>query len=459
METWQHQKDAVEWLLGRQAGILHHGMGSGKSRTTLEFLRSLGCPPRVLVCCPLAVMPAWRKQVSLWLPGYRVLVLDQSTRDRKETALSAALADQTALIVVCNYDSAWRIAAFEKIRFDVLVWDEVHRLKSPSGKASRWAARMAAKNPQARKVGLTGTLIPHSILDVQPIYRSIEAPDCPTFGTSHTLHKATYAVVNPHVRGMVVGWRNLPQAHARIAATTHRVRSADVLDLPPIQYLDVAVDLTPAEATLYREVELEFCAVCDGGTVTPANALVQLLRLQQICGGYVRFDEERVARKIAEHPAKQAMLADMLEDLPADEPVVIFCRFRSDIDSSIAACKAAGRTTSELSGQANDLAAWQDGETSTLVAQIQSGGIGIDLTRAAYGVFFSLGYSLAEYEQAVARLHRPGQERRTLIYHLTATNHGRSTVDGRVYQCLRERREVVNGIIDGYRADAAIGAR
>ena len=459
MDVWQHQKDAVAWLLARMAGILHHGMGSGKSRTTLEFLRALGCPPRVLVCCPLAVMPAWRKQAGLWLPAYRVLLLDQSTRERKEKALAAALADQTPLIVVCNYDSAWRIAAFEKIRFDVLVWDEVHRLKSPSGKASRWAARMAAKNPQARKVGLTGTLIPHSILDVQPIYRAVEAPDCPTFGTSHTLHKATYAIVNQHVRGMVVGWKNLPQAHAKIAATTHRVRSEDVLDLPPIQFLDIEVDLSPAEAALYREVERDFCAVCEAGTVTPANALVQLLRLQQICGGWVRFDEREAAEKIAPHTSKEQRLVDMLEDLPSDEPVVVFCRFRSDIASALAACQATGRSASELSGSANDLAAWQAGETSVLVAQIQSGGIGIDLTRASYAVFASLGYSLAEYEQAVARLHRPGQTKRTLIYHLIATAGGRATVDGRVYKCLRERKEVVNGIIDGYRAGAALGAR
>jgi SNF2 family DNA or RNA helicase len=145
----------------------------------------------------------------------------------------------------------------------------------------------------------------------------------------------------------------------------------------------------------------------------------------------------------------------MLEDLPADEPLVIFARFTSDIAACRAAANACGRAVSELSGAMNQLADWQAGKTTVLVAQIQSGGIGIDLTRAAYAVFYSLGYSLAEYEQAVARLHRPGQERRTVIYHLTATANGRSTVDGRVYQALRERKEVVDAIIDGYAGRAA----
>ena len=457
-KLWQHQEAAIQWMLDRLYGVWDHGMGSGKTRTTLEYLRRLGPISRVLVCCPKAVIAAWAKQHGLWFPEIRFLAVDQATRPQKEKALTAALADLSPLIVCCNYDSAWRLDAREKTSWDVLGWDEIHRLKAANGRASRWAARVCTKNPKARKIGLTGTLIPHSILDVQPIYRAVESPDCPTFGTSIVRHRARYCVENPHQRGMVIAWRNLDEAHAKIAATTHRVKSSDVLDLPPIQFLDVPVELTPDEAKLYREIETDFVAVVADGTVTAANALVKLLRLQQICGGSVRFDETPAARQIAEHPAKGSALADMLEDLPPSEPLVIFCRFTSDISLARKVCEASGRTVSELSGRVNELAHWQQGDTTVLIAQIQSGGIGIDLTRASYCVFVSLGYSLAEYEQAVARLHRPGQANHTRIYHLIATIRGRSTVDGRVYEALRERKEVVNAILDGYRA-AAIGAR
>jgi len=459
VELWKHQREAVEWAAGRAWALLHHGMGSGKTKTTLALI--LRCiadrqATRMLVCCPKAVMPAWKKQVGLWCPEIRVVLLDGKTKRAKQKQLAAAFADQSPVIVVVNYESAWRLDEIEKQSWDVLVWDEVHRLKAPSGSASRWAGRMTKKNPQARRYGLTGTLIPHSILDVWAIYRSLEAPACTTFGTSYTMHRAKYAVMNPHQQGMVIAWRNLPEAHRKIAATTHHVRSSDVLDLPPIQFIDEPVEMTAGEARLYREVEREFCAVCEAGTVTPSNALVQLLRLQQICGGYVRFDDEATARQISDgNPAKAQRLADMMEDSPSAEPFVIFCRFSSDIAAVKAAANAVGRSVSELSGARNQLAEWQAGDTDVLVAQIQSGGIGIDLTRAAYGVFYSLGYSLAEYEQAVARLHRPGQERRTTIYHLTATANGRATVDGRVYEALRERKEVVSVIIDGYRGRPA----
>jgi SNF2 family DNA or RNA helicase len=76
------------------------------------------------------------------------------------------------------------------------------------------------------------------------------------------------------------------------------------------------------------------------------------------------------------------------------------------------------------------------------------------MSMASYAFFYSLGYSLSEYEQAVARLHRPGQKNHTHIYHLVATQNGRQTVDGRVYEALSERKEVVNVILDGYRSVA-----
>jgi superfamily II DNA or RNA helicase len=100
----------------------------------------------------------------------------------------------------------------------------------------------------------------------------------------------------------------------------------------------------------------------------------------------------------------------------------------------------------------DDLAAWQAGKTAVLVAQIQSGGIGIDLTRANVGVFFSLGHSLSEWLQAIARLHRPGQERHTRFFSLVATLHGKTTADGRVYEALKNRKEVIDVICDSYRS-------
>jgi SNF2 family DNA or RNA helicase len=464
-KIWRHQQEAIEWAearlaSGKKYAIFAHGMGSGKTRTTLEFLarmmRDRGIT-RILVCCPKAVIPAWHKQGGLWLSGVRVGMLTKGGSKEKAKEVEAALADPSPVIIVVNYDSAWRIKPLATTKWDAIVHDEIHRLKAPTGSASKWAGKLCKNNPDAIKVGLSGTLIPHSVLDLWAIYRAMESPACETFGDSFTLHKARYAVT-AQGQNWIVGYRNLDQAHRLVAATTHQVKSKDVLDLPPITYLDVECDMDSSEARLYREIEHDFCATVEAGAVTPKNALEQLLRLQQICGGYVKFDGEDKARQIsAATPAKASVLADMLEDLPSSEPVVVFVRFRSDIDACIGVCQRLGRTFGELSGAANDLASFQSGAVSTLITQIQSGGIGVDMSTASYCLFYSLGYSLAEYEQAVARLHRPGQQNHTRIYHLVATIHGRQTVDGRVYKAIRERKDIVDAILAGYSGSGSPG--
>lgn len=452
---WLHQQEAIEWAQGRRDILLHLGMGCGKTRVALEIIKRLmiaGSIRRILVGCPKAVMPAWAKQAGLWLPEVRIVLLDRGTSADKARQLVAAMADTSPVIIVGNYESLWRIKDIEKTAWDVLVWDEVHRLKAPSGAASKWAAKVATKNPSATRIGLSGTLLAHSLLDAFGTWRAVESPECPTFGTRYTIFKAMFAITNPRIPGMVVGYRNQKQFAEKVAATTFFRRSEDVLDLPEILHVEVTVELTPKEAHVYKQLEKEFCAEVDGGTITPANAMVSLLRMLQACSGHMRLDGEAHATQIDENPSKRAALKEMLEDLPADEPIVIFCRFRSDIEAALQVCKAIGRTASELSGKIDSLAEWQAGKTAVLVAQIQSGGIGIDLTRAAIGIFYSATHSLSEWLQAIARLHRPGQTRKTRIFSLVSSLSNKTTADGRVYEALVSRKEVIDGVLESYKS-------
>lgn len=454
---WKHQVEAIAYAMDRRDVLLHLGMGTGKTRTSLEVIRlMLEAAPggRFLVGCPKAVMAAWAKQASLWLPDVRVLVLDKGTSQAKQAKILAALTDTSPLIIVGNYESLRLMGVLDKVKWTALIWDEVHRLKSMSGAASKWAAKLCKLNPQAKRLGLSGTMLPHSPVDACGVWRAVESPECPTFGTSVTMFKARFFMPHPHIRGAVLGLRrDMEQEFSRrVTATTFHRRSEDVLDLPPLMLEDIAVEMGPTEARLYREVESEFCAVCEAGTITPANAMVAVLRLQQICGGYATFDDEEKATRLEDTPSKQLALEERLADLASGERAVVFCRFRSDMDSAIEAGKRVGRTVSELSGRMDDLAAWQAGQTNLLVSQIQSGGVGVDMSMCAYGFFYSLGYSLAEYLQAVARLHRPGQTKTTHLYHLVATLPGyRKTVDGRIYSALSERKEVIDAILDEYR--------
>ena len=132
-----------------------------------------------------------------------------------------------------------------------------------------------------------------------------------------------------------------------------------------------------------------------------------------------------------------------LGDLPQGEPCVVFCRFTADVQAVHRAAAKLGLYSMELSGQRNDLEAWQRGAASVLAVQIQAGSLGIELHRAAFAAFYSLGYSLSEYLQARARLVRPEQTRPVHFTHLVVSG----TVDPEVYRALERREQVIEAVL------------
>ena len=144
--------------------------------------------------------------------------------------------------------------------------------------------------------------------------------------------------------------------------------------------------------------------------------------------------------------AKHMLLKDVLEDLPENEPVVVFCRFKTELARVHLVAQALNRGSLELSGARNELAEWQAATNYPILAvQVQAGGVGVSMVRARYMFWFSLPWSLAVYDQATARLHRPGQSGIVVSIPLIATG----TIDERIAAALADRREVVDAILAG----------
>lgn len=235
-----------------------------------------------------------------------------------------------------------------------------------------------------------------------------------------------------------------------------------LLGLPPTVDVYRTCELEPVTRKLYDELHDDMVAQVEGGYVTAANAMVLVLRLAQVvsgCAPIVTLDdpfymsdpigpssEPVLSVALLAQPEKAALLKDILSDLPEDEPVVVFARFRHDLDSIRRVAEDLGRTYGELSGRRRDGLAGpkMNPDITILGCQLRSGGVGIDLTRARYGVYYSLDFSLADHQQSRKRLHRPGQTRRTTYIHLLAAD----TVDESIYWALRHRAEVIDAILD-----------
>lgn len=215
--------------------------------------------------------------------------------------------------------------------------------------------------------------------------------------------------------------------------------------------------------------------------MTAANALVKLLRLAQVANGHVivedidgdsyvpstgdpyaaildaaagQYTPSEIVHRHVEvvDDAKAELLAETLDELKTDEPVVVFTRFRADLERIKECAAKQGRRYAELSGRHErgvpGLQEWQNGDADVLGVQLQSGGVGIDLTTSGgrpcrYAVYYSVDFSLGNYDQSLARIHRPGQTQPVIYIHMLAE----STVDTKVYAALEARRDVVASVL------------
>lgn len=442
IKPWKHQIQGYHLICEQPATMLAFDMGTGKSKCVVDAVCNLKDCNQILIVCPKSVIHIWPAEFEKHggCPVNVIPLYEGSINKRTKIAeqqLKLAKLRKEKVVIVINYEAAW-INAFgefaSSIEWDMIVADEIHRIKSPSGKASRFIARL--KSP--RKVGLTGTPLPHSPLDAYAQYRFL---DPGIFGTSFVRFRSRYAIMGGYEKHQVTGYQNEQELQEKFYSIAHRVNLEDVIDLPPVIHEDRKVDLCPLARKTYTELEKQFISDVGEGIVTAANALARLLRLQQITSGFAKLE---TGQEMPIDKGKEDTLAEIFGDIESHDPIVVFCRFRHDLQSVQTTATRCNRKCYELSGSFNELAEWKAASHGEVLAvQIQAGGLGIDLSRAAYAVYFSLGFSLGDFKQSMARLHRPGQTRSVVYLHLIARN----TVDEKVYKALEARADVVKSIL------------
>lgn len=227
--AWAHQTQAAQWFADRHAGLFAQDMGTGKTFSALLALDAMRHP---------------------------LVFLDLSRGSGKQRAerLKAALATASGkcLVVVVNYESVWRSAlapTIESVRWQAFVLDESHRIKSPGGAASRYLARLAAKQPHARRLCLTGTPMPHSPLDLYGQFRFL---DPQVFGTSFARMRARFAECDLRFPSKVKYWKNQDELSAKLDAHSFRVTADEVLDLPEALHETLPIELPPRVQRFYR---------------------------------------------------------------------------------------------------------------------------------------------------------------------------------------------------------------
>lgn len=456
-KPWAHQTEAWRQQQGHKGFYYAMDMGCGKSKAAVDYVNGYEAH-RVLIICPKKVIAVWPEQFELHSHyPYKIYAPEKGTIKKKAIELHNLLVKESdRMVVVLNYDAFWRPPlgpVFDKKNklvdpgilmrheWDIMINDENHRIKSPGGRGS-WGAMRIGKMAK-RRLALSGTPMPHSPTDIYAQFRWL---DPNIFGRSFLAFRKRYCEMGGYGGKQVIKFINQDDLSRRFYSRAYRVTANEVLDLPDVMHIVRKCELSDKTMKAYHKLNQDFMveimsAKAGGQVISVTNALTKFLRLAQMTGGLVQLDDGQT--KVIDNN-KIEVIDEIFEDLATDEPIVVFTRFTNELQRIKDTAQARGRKAAELSGHMNQLAEWKAGKYNVLVAQIQAGSEGIDLTRARYCIYFSTGESLGQYEQSLARTHRPGQTRKVIYYHILA----KGTIDEKIYRALKAKKKIIDYVLE-----------
>lgn len=496
--------------------------GTGKTATVLDYasllaLKSPTGEARVLVVCPLVAVDTWvlqaetflSPQVSWWaealggsirakaaaladrggnpFPASSPAVSDDARRRkpapralhrRRAIAFASSkpvdgpdeLPAPRLLLEVVNVDAfASRarvgrrataadliVEAVQRFAPDLVVVDESHRIKSPTGNASRTLAKLTPA--VRRRVILTGTVMPHSPLDVYGQWRFLDPtafgetrPDGRWHSLSYGRFKDRYAIVGGWMGREILGFKNLDEMQQVMAAAAVVVRKKDALDLPPTTDVIIPVELSSAEKRAYSDMKKQLATqFASGALASVPNRLTQLLRLRQITAGHLP-DDAGVVHVIGD--AKARTVRSLVHDTLAGETrVVVFALFTVEIaqlrralaEPGTEVLVISGGTPMEERGAIRRRFGSADPARLVLVAQIKTMSLAInELVTASHAVFATLSQQRDDLTQAKARLDRQGQTKPVTFWFCLAPH----TVDEVVLASHRDRTDLETAML------------
>ena len=403
-------------------------MGGGKTVATLTAINDLKLAKTLVVAPKRVAEMVWHREAAKWdhLANMRVAKV-LGTKDQRMRGLM-----QDADVYVINRENfVWLVKLVAESKqpwpFECVVIDENIGFKDRASKS--WQALKSVRKAVERLYILTGTPDPNGdLLDLWPQISMLDGGK--RLGTGITKYKDRWYLPDKRSGTTIYSWKLKPGARAEIQELVRDVMVSIDSDtqLPP--RIDNVVPV-PFNRKRYDEME----ATQISGPVVAVNPAVLAGKLAQMANGAV-YDDQRVVHPI--HEGKLDALAEIVEQ---GEPVLCFISYVHDWDRIKERFPEAVKFTGD-----DVLDDWQAGQIPLMVMHPASGGHGVDGLQVGgnVAVWFGLPFSLDLYEQAVARLHRPGQKNHVVVHHLVAIN----TIDERIMQVLETKGDMQQALID-----------
>jgi len=395
--------------------------GGGKTVTALtaieELIRDKVIRHALVIAPKRVARVVWPDEIEQWkhVTKLRYSILDGGPIQRELGLTEAALMTRDVTIVGLDV-AQWLVEVLSRVKpesriFDLLVIDEISRLRNPKGERAKVLAKLS---PRWRTIwGLSGTLRPSEPEDLFMPARVVTKGKL--WGRS--FYKWRQERFYPlDYNGYQ--WAPLPgkedEINAQLAPYVATVAEGELIQPEPTIVFD-KVQLPPGARRQYDSMERRLLTGAGEAVIVAANSAIASGKLAQMANGFV-YDTENDKRAIPLHSTKREWLEDLIEN--ATGPTIIVYEFQEDLAMLLELLP----DLPYLGAGISDLAAsgtierWNRGELPFMGLHPASGGHGLNLQRGGADMaFVSPIWSPEYWEQTIARINRSGQKRQVVI--------------------------------------------
>lgn len=396
----KYQMWGVKYALHQERILLGDEMGLGKTVqaiATMVSLRNTG-GTHFMVVCPASVLANWCREIR----KMSLLSVTKIHGAGRKSAFEAWL--KTGGVAVTTYETTAYLGLPFDFKFKMLVVDEAHYIKNPEARRSENVRNISLH--AERLMFMTGTALENKVDEMINLIRILQ-PD-----------------VARQVQGLAF-MSAAPQFRMAVAPVYYRRKREDVLTELP--------DLIESE---------EWCSMGYEEEVAYERAVLSR-----------NFAEaRRVSWNVDDIRAssKAARLVELVNEAASEgRKVIVFSFFLDTLRkvSMLLGSRCIGPINGSVAPQRRQeiIDEFDNAPAgSVLVAQIQSGGTGLNIQSASVVIICEPQLKPSIERQAIARAHRLGQHRNVLAYKLLCGD----SIDERMLALLAEKQAEFDAFAD-----------
>jgi SWI/SNF-related matrix-associated actin-dependent regulator 1 of chromatin subfamily A len=421
----EHQKIAIENLVGSTRYILADDMGLGKTTSTIIAALETGAK-KILIICPASLKINWSREI-------------QNYTDRSIFIAEGKNYSLEHDFVIMNYDIVKNFydpkekgnSLIDKSNFDLIILDEAHYLQNPQAKRTKLI------NSFAKKIKilwlLTGTPLTSRPINYYNILNLIDSPVAQNWMAYVVRYCNGYQFKVGGNRRIwnTSGASNLEELRNRTSHQILRRLKEDVLDLPDKIITPVYLRL---RSRLYEELMGDYYDWYRTKQEESSSLTLQFSKLT------------KVRQIIAEEKIESTIeLAENI--IEQGKKVIIFTNFTDTLKKLVQhfgkQCVSLDGSTSKPARQKAVDDFQENDKIKVFVGNLKAAGVGLTLTAAEAVIMNDLSFVPAEHAQGEDRAFRYGQKKNVSVYYPIFEN----TIEGVIYDILSKKKIIIGTVM------------